>query len=238
MATWFCSPTAPTWVAPEVSAEALQFHRSLPEYEPTPLMALPDLATELGVGRVLVKDESSRLGLPAFKVLGASWACNQVIDQNPGARLVTATDGNHGRAVARMAAHLGVEATVFVPRGDAPGDRQPDRSEGAYVSGSTETSTRQYAERGPCRRAPGGPWCRTPHGTATTRSPPGTSGYQTFLQEVDAELEALGAAGPSGGAGGRRLTGRGSRSPLPTAAVPHPSILSVEPDTAPASSGT
>lgn len=29
--------------------------------------------------------------------------------------LVTATDGNHGRAVARVAAHFGVGATVFVP---------------------------------------------------------------------------------------------------------------------------
>ena len=122
MATWFCSPTAPTWVAPEVSAEALQFHRSLPGYAPTPLLDLPDLATELGVGRVMVKDESSRLGLPAFKVLGASWACKQVLDRDAGAHLVTATDGNHGRAVARMAAHFEVGATVFVPHGHAVRD--------------------------------------------------------------------------------------------------------------------
>ena len=39
----------------------------------------------------------------------------QVLGRRPGATLVTATDGNHGRAVARMAAHFGVEATVFVP---------------------------------------------------------------------------------------------------------------------------
>lgn len=81
----------------------------------TPLVELPALASELGVGRVLVKDESLRLGLPAFKVLGASWACHQVLLQQSGAELVTATDGNHGRAVARMAKHFGVAATVFVP---------------------------------------------------------------------------------------------------------------------------
>ena len=91
------------------------FHRSLRGYAPTPLVSVPALAAELGVGRVLVKDESLRLGLPAFKVLGASWACHQVLSEAPGAMLVTATDGNHGRAVARMAANFGVEATVFVP---------------------------------------------------------------------------------------------------------------------------
>ncbi len=35
-------------------------------------MEVPWLARDPGVGRVLVKDESSRLGLPAFKALGAS----------------------------------------------------------------------------------------------------------------------------------------------------------------------
>ena len=70
---------------------ARDLHRSLPGYAPTPL------------------------GLPAFKALGASWACRQVPERSPGAELVTATDGNHGRAVARMAAQLGTTSTVFVP---------------------------------------------------------------------------------------------------------------------------
>ena len=50
------------------------FHRRLPGYAPTPLLAAPDLAAAAGVGAVLVKDESSRFGLPAFKMLGAAWA--------------------------------------------------------------------------------------------------------------------------------------------------------------------
>lgn len=94
---------------------ARDLHRSLPGYAPTPLVDLPALAAELGFAQVLVKDESSRLGLPAFKALGASWACRQVLERSPGAELVTATDGNHGRAVARMAAQLGTTSTVFVP---------------------------------------------------------------------------------------------------------------------------
>src|SRR5690242_13275799 len=55
-------------------ADVLAFHQRLPGYAPTPLVDAPTLAAQLGVGRVWVKNESSRLGLPAFKMLGASWA--------------------------------------------------------------------------------------------------------------------------------------------------------------------
>jgi diaminopropionate ammonia-lyase len=53
----------------------LAFHRSIPGYVPTPLVELPELG-------VWVKDESDRFGLPAFKVLGASWAA-KLRDQCP-----------------------------------------------------------------------------------------------------------------------------------------------------------
>ena len=49
-------------------------HRSLPGYQPTELRSCPVLAAALGVRTVLVKNESERLGLPSFKILGASWA--------------------------------------------------------------------------------------------------------------------------------------------------------------------
>ena len=59
----------------------MRFHRRLPGYEETPLIDAPALAGALGVGKVLVKDESSRLGLPAFKVLGASWAVYRSLEE-------------------------------------------------------------------------------------------------------------------------------------------------------------
>src|ERR1044071_8390606 len=97
----------------DLAAPGLDFHRSLPGYEPTPLLDAPAAARALGVERVVVKDESSRLGLPAFKILGASWAAHRALT---GQRTLTcATDGNHGRAVARVARLLGVGAVVFVP---------------------------------------------------------------------------------------------------------------------------
>jgi diaminopropionate ammonia-lyase len=52
----------------------LSLHSTMPGYAPSPLRPAPAAAARLGVATVLVKDESSRLGLPSFKILGASWA--------------------------------------------------------------------------------------------------------------------------------------------------------------------
>ena len=50
--------------------QARTLHHALEGYAPTPLHGAPTLAAELGLGAVLLKDESSRFGLPAFKALG------------------------------------------------------------------------------------------------------------------------------------------------------------------------
>jgi diaminopropionate ammonia-lyase len=135
---------------PEVQA----FHRRLPGYAPTPLRSLPSVAAGVGVDRVLVKDESARLGLPAFKILGASWATYRLLCARLGGepawvtltdlaavvaarlgplRLVAATDGNHGRAVARTAGWLGLAATILVPEGTAAARIDAIAGEGAEV---------------------------------------------------------------------------------------------------------
>jgi diaminopropionate ammonia-lyase len=99
---------------------------------------------------VLIKDESNRLGLPAFKILGASWAVNCALSRHSGfsepassltelrersapVTLVTATDGNHGRALARIASLLGVPARVYVPAGMSQRAVQAISGEGAEV---------------------------------------------------------------------------------------------------------
>jgi len=72
------SPTTPFAVIATMidTADHIQkVHKALfPEHGPTPLRAVPSLAKELGCKAVYVKDESERFGLPAFKILGASWA--------------------------------------------------------------------------------------------------------------------------------------------------------------------
>lgn len=112
----------------------LEFHRSIPGYAPTPLIEF---------GRFRVKDESNRFGLPAFKVLGASWAVNQALGPartfaelaakvRP-VTLVTATDGNHGRALAYLARVLGLTSRIYLPGGLPESTRQVISAEGATV---------------------------------------------------------------------------------------------------------
>jgi Pyridoxal-phosphate dependent enzyme len=111
----------PGAVAPP-STEARAFHAALDGYRPTPVRELPALAAELGLGAVAVKDETERLGLPAFKVLGASWAVERALRERPRVRtLVAASAGNHGRAVARVAARRGLRCRVLLPARAAAG---------------------------------------------------------------------------------------------------------------------
>ncbi len=129
------------WTCPSAPSEVRDFHRSLKGYAPTPLIDLPQLAGELGVCRVFAKDESSRLGLPSFKALGASWAIRRALrDRSDDATarhpvtMVTASDGNHGRAVAHLARQLGHGADIFLPHGVHPKAAQAIRDEGATVT--------------------------------------------------------------------------------------------------------
>src|SRR5919107_3725935 len=155
----------------------LRFHRRLPGYGETPLVDAPRLAGALGVGKAFMKDESSRLGLPAFKVLGASWAVYRALEERLGdsgfggwqtieelkqrleplrpLSLVAATDGNHGRALARVARLLGLGARIFVPEDMAAARREAITGEGAeviVVSGTydeaVERSAAEEGERG------------------------------------------------------------------------------------------
>jgi diaminopropionate ammonia-lyase len=138
--------TAPARSEPAAAADPLAFHRSLPGYAPTPLVEARSAAAALGVARVLVKDESNRFGLPAFKVLGASWAAYRALRERDGERpaalrerlggrprLACATEGNHGRAVAWTARLLGLPARVLVPADTVAARREGIAGEGAQV---------------------------------------------------------------------------------------------------------
>jgi diaminopropionate ammonia-lyase len=151
------------------SRKPLEFHRRLPGYTPTPLVDADTLAAELGLGALWVKNESSRLGLPSFKILGASWGVWRALQEHLGdfetwssvddlraqlqgylpLALAAATDGNHGRAVARMAALLGLKVRIFVPRGTARSRIDGIESEGAsceIVDGGYDDAVARSAE--------------------------------------------------------------------------------------------
>jgi diaminopropionate ammonia-lyase len=102
---------------------------------PTPLRRLPHLAGELGIRELLVKDESRRFGLPAFKIVGARYAIARLLDHHPDVTdLAAATAGNHGRAVARVAREHGQRAHIYVPAGTAAASITALESEGADVT--------------------------------------------------------------------------------------------------------
>jgi diaminopropionate ammonia-lyase len=122
----FVNPAYDPAAVPPPSRDALAFHRGLDGYAPSPIRMLSDT--------VGLKDESHRLGLPAFKILGASWAAERALREDPGVHtLVAASAGNHGRAVARVAAMRGLRARVFLPARSLPARRGAIASEGAEV---------------------------------------------------------------------------------------------------------
>jgi diaminopropionate ammonia-lyase len=153
---------------PGASRKAVSFHTTIPGYQPTPLVDLAGLPSFLGIGRLWVKDESQRFGLNAFKVLGASYAIGKLAARHLGldpssvsfqdlaaeARhlksltLATATDGNHGRAVAWTARMLGCPAVVYLPAGTARARVEAIEREGAravVVPGTYDDAVRLVA---------------------------------------------------------------------------------------------
>lgn len=218
----YFAPPRPTVIPDDFATSRVPqaFHQRLPGYAPTPLIESPSLASLFGVGRVWVKDESARLGLPAFKILGASWAVAYAIQdwfrqnavelkpwrtleelarhlapQRP-LMLAAATDGNHGRAVARMARLLGLDAQIFVPTGTAQARINALCSEGAKVSVVDGTYDDAVAESAKLA----GPRCLVISDTAW----PGydsiprqvIAGYSTIFWEIDDELAKRGEPQP------------------------------------------
>ena len=131
------------------------FHRSFPQYSVTPLAGLDNLAEELGVGGIYVKDESHRFGLNSFKALGATFALANFIAETAGRPVweldyqkltspetkrelgdftfYATTDGNHGRAVAWAASKIGQKSVIYMPKGCPRVRLENIRREGAQA---------------------------------------------------------------------------------------------------------
>lgn len=195
----------------------MAFHVTLPEYAPTALLAPVRLAADLGVERLWLKDESSRMGLPSFKIMGAAWAVRQAllerlgsVDEHEaldelGARaraahvpaLVAATDGNHGRAVARMARLLGLRAIIVIPGDMAEARREALRSEGAEVllePDGYDAAVRRSARESSARDAV--LVCDTAWPGYEDVPRAVVDGYSTILWEIDDELTRRDERGP------------------------------------------
>lgn len=145
---FFTGQTSPLFNA-EAAQQTRAFHRQIDGYSPTPLVALPHLAEHLGVKSILVKDESQRFALNAFKVLGGSYALGKLLAEylnvdiqeidlkTVAAKLdkpmvfATATAGNHGTGVAWAAREMGQKAVVYMPKGSSAVSAERIRGLGA-----------------------------------------------------------------------------------------------------------
>lgn len=112
------------------------FFDAHPQLGATPATALPALARDLGLGALSAKDESARFGLNAFKLLGARFAIETMVAEGQlraGSTVVCASEGNHGRAVARAARDAGCAARVYMARDVAQTRVDAIAGEGAEV---------------------------------------------------------------------------------------------------------
>ena len=136
-----------------IRTRPIDFHRTMPRYAVTPVVYLDDLAARCECALIAVKNEQERLGLPSFKALGSSWALHERVRTTAGAAqtlipfpelaalvrrldaptLCTASDGNHGRAVAALAEALGCGCVVFLPADSAAARADAIAGHGATV---------------------------------------------------------------------------------------------------------
>lgn len=129
-------PQAAELFPPDLARRVRKFHREIPGFQMSPLKGLPQLAARLGLGGIWVKDESARLNLRSFKVLGGSYAIYRHLVQKLGLEgwtisfndlmsgslrdrlgeivFAAATDGNHGRGVAWSASRMGFQSVIYV----------------------------------------------------------------------------------------------------------------------------
>jgi diaminopropionate ammonia-lyase len=132
---------------PDEYAEVEKFYEAT---SVTPLHRIP--GDSLGIHELLVKDESARFGLNAFKILGVRYAMHKLRQQGAlpyGATVACATDGNHGRAVAHASAAMGLSAKIYLPKLALETRRRLIEAEGAEVTvveGNYDDAVHQVAE--------------------------------------------------------------------------------------------
>lgn len=112
----------------------------------TPLLRMPALDEALGC-QVYLKPENLQL-TGSFKVRGASSRMLLMNEDERRRGVVTASSGNHAKAVACVAERMGIRATVVMPENPNPAKLQGIRTYGAEVLfEGTQTGERQAKAR-------------------------------------------------------------------------------------------
>ncbi|KAK8917402.1 hypothetical protein H634G_09023 [Metarhizium anisopliae BRIP 53293] len=247
------NPGAASWCADgSLSADTRlvdRFHSQFPGGSSTRLVRLDEVANHLGIKAVYLKDESTRFGLPSFKILGASWGAfrglvqklelpldadlatvKDALARSP-IPLYAASEGNHGRAVARMGSLLGVPVEIHVPS-DMPSETMKRlEEEGAIVSVNAGTYDDAMGTAREACAARGGLLVQDYSFDDYKEIPQWiVDGYLTMLREIDSQLNGTEAdliISPVGvGSLAQAVVSHYKRKACKTA------VMTVEPDTA------
>jgi len=155
-------------IPPDVPRLARRFHRQIPGYALSPLKGLPNLADQLGLGGIWVKDESVRFNLRSFKVLGGSYAIYRLIRERLGI-----TDQELGFSdLADPALHEKLGDLTFAAATD--GASKPSGRTTPKLLLSTAPMTMLSARFTKTPRRTVGKLSPIPHGKGTRRSPSGS----------------------------------------------------------------
>ncbi len=212
--------TLPEFLSEEEVKKVRGFHLTMDEYKATPLVPLDNLAKQMGVSKVFVKDESHRFGLNAFKGLGGTYSlarmlCDKLdIDISEASFeyfnkpeihekvkdmiFVTATDGNHGISIAWAATKLGCKSVVYMPKGSSTIRLQAIIDSGAEASitnlnyDATVRLATEMAEKNDWHLVQDTAW------EGYTEIPQWiTQGYTTMAEEALDQLKLLGIIRPT-----------------------------------------
>ncbi len=147
----FFAPKAGDQNTLQLAKQVMQFHKKIPAYQASALHNLPALAQKIGLGSLMVKDESDRFGLNSFKALGGAYAIGNLIAQKAGVSLAdldlstlsslinepmtfaTATAGNHGIGIAWVAKALQQRAVIYMPKDTPQGQVNTAKALNAHV---------------------------------------------------------------------------------------------------------
>ncbi len=105
--------------APSTDSAAVQaLLARCPNAAETEMLQAPNIAQDLNIAQLSVKDERTRMGLGSFKALGAAYviAHSAIVqgEAQSAKTYVTASAGNHGLSVAAGAKAFGAAAVIFL----------------------------------------------------------------------------------------------------------------------------
>ena len=183
---------------PAPSTDASQVQTLLarcPSAAITPLVQATEMATDLGVGQISIKDERARMGLGSFKALGASYviAYSALVEGQDQSQktYVTASAGNHGLSVAAGAKAFGAASVVFISETVPEAFAKRLATQGAQVMRAGKTYEQSMAAAQDAARNNG--WSLLSDSSWPGYFEPShrlMEGYTALMAEADGQMQA------------------------------------------------